>query len=197
MRRKSLFGALFGVVVAAGGTGHVAAAPASVFRGFAEAVITTTNADPWIGDDSCAGGTSRKDPLYIIAPGDTTTSTCTAVAGAPVVVVAAGFFCWEARQKEARDECTSGWDDPAAALVSATVDIDGHHLRVDRHDAVGRVSFSDSLFGESDGTVAATYSIMQGAVVDSLGVGQHAVHLTFAYADGFTGDTTVTLTVAG
>src|SRR3954453_12785805 len=117
MRRKSLIGALVGVVVVAGGGVHAAAAaaPASVFRGFAEAVITTTNADPWIGDDGCVGGTSLKDPLYIIAPGDTTMSTCTAVARTPVVIVAAGFFCWEARQKQARDECTSGWDDPAAA----------------------------------------------------------------------------------
>ena len=195
--RRTVMGVIVGSAVLVGVALPAGAEPANLYRGFAAAVITMTNADPWLLDDGCTGGTSSKDALYVIAPGDTTASECTAAEGAPVVAVPAGSFCWQAMQKDARQECRAGWENPDALLVSAGLEVDGQAMALARHDAVGRVTFSDSLFGEADGTVAATYSIMQGAVVTGLATGAHTLHLTFAYADGFTGDTTVALTVGG
>gem|GEM_PF-6707983 len=183
------------VAVVAGWPSTAGATPAPrLAAGANEALLLATNADPWFLDDGCTGGSTPRDPLVVTPAAPE--SSCTVRVGVPVVVLAAGLTCFLDTVEAVRDECEAGWADPEHVLVSAVAEVDGRPVALVEHRVGGSVTFpEDSALGAVAGAVSPWYAISRTAVVRGLRPGVHVVHASFSYADGFTGDTTFTITV--
>jgi hypothetical protein len=163
------------------------------YRAVSDALIGMTNADPFLVDDGCTGGSGPDDPFIVLSVAPT--QACTVAAGIPVVATPAGGFTWLPKFSDAVREFQGFWHDKSAKLVLATIEVDGRPVRAGRHNVASSVTFADSFWGEPDGTTNATFAVVMGATLSNLSIGEHTLHLAFGYSDGFTGDSTITLTV--
>ncbi len=124
-------------------------------NGYQRQLLGMTESDPWFFDDGCIGGSSKDDPLYMLVPitdPPTTESACSVSKGARIVIIAAGFTCWQPTLKAARDECEAGWADPATALQQASVTIDGKEKKLSLSRVSGRFTFPDGAVLDVPGT---------------------------------------------
>jgi hypothetical protein len=172
--------------------------PTALMNGYHRQLLGMTEDDPWFFDDGCIGGSSKDDPLYMLVPitdPPTAESACSVSKGAPIVITAAGFTCWQPTLEAARDECEAGWADPALALQQASVTIDGKEKKLSLSRVSGRFTFPDGAVLDVPGTETVYYGIASAAIVHGLNPGVHQVSVSFLYADGFEGATTFALTV--
>ncbi|MEP7203633.1 MAG: hypothetical protein ABI894_13550 [Ilumatobacteraceae bacterium] len=172
--------------------------PTALLNGYQRRLIGMTESDPWLFDDGCIGGSSKKDPLYMLVPltdPPSTESACTVDEDARIIIAAAGFTCWQPTFDAARDECEAGWADPAQVLLHASVTIDGKAKRLTEYRVSGRFTFPDGAILDVPGTETVYYGITSALIVRELDEGTHEISVSFEYADGFEGATTFALTV--
>lgn len=170
----------------------------NLLEGFHRQLIGMVDSDPWLFDDGCVGGTSAKDPLYVVVPSTdpaTATSACSARVGAPIVVAAASISCWDVTLELAREQCETAWADPAQSLLEASVTVDGRAKRLSLDRASGCLTFADGAVLDTPGTVSHFYGIGKSVTVRGLRRGTHVIDVSFAFADGFAGATTFTITI--
>ena len=154
--------------------------------------------DQFLFDDGCVGGTSKNDPLYITVPltdPPTAEAACTVSKDARIVITAAGFTCWQPTLSVAREECETGWADPAQSLQEASVTIDGKVQKLTTYRVSDRFTFPDGAVLDVPGTKTKYYGISVATIVHGLKRGVHEVSVSFSFADGFAGATTFALTV--
>jgi hypothetical protein len=170
----------------------------ALVNAFNLAILGTTEADPWILDDGCTGGTSEKDPGFFMAPiadGPVSTAHCVVHEDAPLVFVPAGVTCWQATLPAATDECEAAWSDPALVVVSSAVVIDGKPQRLKLYrTSTPSFTFPSGAIIDVPGTTSAVFGINQ-AAIRHLDEGTHTARITFLYADGFTSDRAFTIEV--
>jgi hypothetical protein len=166
-------------------------------------LLGTTDADPWPFDDGCVGGTSHRDPAFMLVPltdPSTPTSSCTIDRHATLVIVADGSTCFGDvaagdTLADARDFCESAWADPATALVEHHVVVDGKVRRTKQYRSSGDFTFpANALFADA-GTQGVYYGITDAVILDGLRPGTHTIFVSYRFADGLSGATTFTLTV--
>lgn len=194
--KVGVFIAVLGIaLVSAVPTVMASSAPKSLVSSFHRAMIGTQNSDVWFADDGCTGGSRRQDPLLVTPPVGVTESACETRVGVPIVVVAAAVTCFDLPAADAKAECDGIWNDEALILVSAAVSVDGVDM-VLRHDEIaGTASIpTDSVFGVGAGPTA-MYGISESVIVRGLTPGEHTIHASFEFADGFAADTMFTITV--
>jgi hypothetical protein len=169
-----------------------------LLQGYQRQLIGMTEADPWLFDDGCVGGSSKDDPFYMLVPQPdvpSTESACTVSDDARIVVSAAGFTCWQPTLAGAREECETAWNDPAQHLLRASVTIDGKAKRLTEYRVSGHFTFPDGAILDVPGTQSEFYGITAAVIVHGLHEGVHEVSISFEFADGFQGATTFALTV--
>ena len=191
--------------VADSGSGHSVSSnsgskhsPTALLQGYQRQLLGMTESDPWLFDDGCVGGTSKDDPLYVVVPGTdpaTTESTCSVSRDARVVVATGGFTCWQPTLSGAKDECETGWADPAQILQQASVSIDGKPQKLTTYRVSDSFTFPDGAILDVAGLDTMFYGITVATVVHGLNPGVHTVDVSFSFADGFAGATTFALTV--
>jgi hypothetical protein len=172
--------------------------PTALLKGYQRQLIGMTESDPWLFDDGCIGGTSKDDPLYMVVPSTdpaTTESACSVAKGARIVITAAGFTCWQPTLAGARDECETGWADPAQILQQASVTVDGKAKDLTLYRVSGRFTFPEGAILDVPGTDTVFYGITDAVIVHGLKPGVHQISVSFSFADGFEGATTFALTV--
>ena len=172
--------------------------PRALVNGYQRQLLGMTEDDQWLFDDGCIGGSSDEDPLYMLVPltdPPSTESACSVSDDARIVIVAAGFTCWQPTLKAARDECEAGWADPALVLQEASVTIDGKAKQLTTYRVFGRFTFPDGAILDAPGLKTAYYGITSAVILRGLKSGVHEVSVSFSYADGFAGATTFALTV--
>jgi hypothetical protein len=170
----------------------------ALVNAFNLAILGTTDADPWLLDDGCTGGTGEKDPGFFVAPisdGPVSTAQCVVHEDAPLVFVPAGVTCWQATLSAATDECEAAWSDPALVVVSSSVEIDGKPQRLTLYrTSTPSFTFPEGSILDVPGTTSAVFGINQ-AAIKHLDEGTHTARIRFLYADGFTSDRTFTIEV--
>ncbi len=172
--------------------------PKALLNGYQRQLIGMTESDQWLFDDGCIGGTSEDDPLYMLVPltdPPSTESACSASHDAPIVITAAGFTCWQPTLQAARNECETGWADPAQVVVEASVTVDGRAQHLKEYRVSGRFTFPDGAILDVPGTKTVYYGISSSVIMHGLRPGVHEIAVSFSYADGFEGSTTFALTV--
>jgi hypothetical protein len=125
----------------------------------------------------------------------TTTSNCTISRHATLVIVPDGFTCVQATLAAARDECETAWADPAQALQTNTVVVDGKARHPKRSRVSGEFTFPTGSVLDEPGRSAVYYAITDAVTLHDLQPGVHTVFVSYRYADGLNGSTTFTLTV--
>lgn len=166
--------------------------------GMQRALIGMTESDPWLFDDGCTGGKTAKDPVYMLVPNSetpTTQSKCTVRFGAPIVISAAAFTCWDVTLELATESCETAWADPAQALLDASVKVDGKVKRLYEFRVSGKLTFPEGAILDVPGTETNYHAITDAVIVTGLRPGVHTVNISFEFADGFAGQTTFKLTV--
>ena len=172
--------------------------PRALVNGYQRQLLGMTADEQWLFDDGCVGGSSDEDPLYMSVPltdPPSTASACTVSDDARIVIVAAGFTCWQPTLRGARDECEAGWSDPATVLQEASVTIDGKAKKLTTSRVSGRFTFPDGAILDAPGLKTPYYGITSAVILRKLKPGVHEVSISFLYADGFAGATTFELTV--
>ena len=173
--------------------------PTGLLEGYQRQLLGMTEADPWLFDDGCVGGTSKNDPLYMVVPSTdpaTTDSACSVSKGATIVITTGGFTCWQPTLSGAKDECETAWADPAQILQQASVTIDGKSKQLTTYRVSDSFTFPDGAILDVPGVETIFYGITAAAIVHGLKPGVHQVNVSFSFADGFAGATTFALTVA-
>jgi hypothetical protein len=166
-------------------------------------VLGTSESDPWLFDDGCIGGTSHRDPAFIVVPltdPAPPTSTCTIDRHATLVVVPDGATCFGDvaagdTLADTRTFCEADWADPSKAVVEHHVVVDGKARRTKQYRTSGEFTFpAGALFADA-GTLGVYYGITDAVVLDDLSPGRHTIFVSYRYADGLNGATTFTVTV--
>jgi hypothetical protein len=172
--------------------------PTALLKGYQRQLLGVSESDPWFFDDGCVGGTSKDDPFYMLVPSTdpaTSESACSVTKDARIVITAAGFTCWQPTLSAAKDECETGWADPAQILQQASVSIDGKPQQLTTYRVSDSFTFPEGAILDVAGLDTEYYGITSAAIVHGLKPGVHTVDVSFSYADGFAGATTFALTV--
>lgn len=195
-------------VLAAAPDGVTASSPqrdrgSTLINAYQRQLLGTSEADPWLFDDGCIGGTSHRDPAFMLVPfteTPVTESACTIDRHATLVIVPDGFTCFGdaaagATAADVRDECETAWADPAQALVTHQVVVDGRTRRTKQYRTSGEFTFPTGALLDTPGKHGPYYAITDAVILHDLEPGTHTIFVSYRYADGLNGATMFTLTV--